>query len=278
MRWTTLFLGGLLLAGSSLAGQQAGMPILSKAPLEAACAHIPISCGASVTGSIEETDCKYANGSYEDVYALALPDKRFVTLDLASTDFDSYLSVRDEGAMKDIPAYGNAPLQLLMREDDNGGGGKNARVEAGAEWPGTWYIMARGKKGRSRGSYTLTVKCEDLTCEPSRAAICLNRMRFRVMVHYTDSPNFGFYPSGDKEKATFDASGPPANSPRGTAEVSVTDHCAEDGHFWVSAQAVVPRSIRISVTDTRTGAERVFESMAGEAFQPVEDRKAFPCQ
>ncbi|MEA2559501.1 MAG: hypothetical protein QOH06_1005 [Acidobacteriota bacterium] len=274
---TTLFLAGLL-AGSSLTGQQPGVPILSPAPPEAACPRAPIACGGSVTGSIEETDCKIANGSYADIYALPLPDKRFVTVEMASTDFDSFLIVRNEKAMKDIPAFGNAPLQIMIRDDDNSGGGKNARVEAGAENPDIWYVMARGKKGRSRGSYTLSVKCEGLTCEPGRNAICLNRMRFRVMVHYTDLPDFGFGPSSDdKEKATFDWYGPPATAPHGTAEVSVTDHCAEDGHFWVSAEAAVSKPIRISVTDTRTGAEKVYESKAGEAFQPVEDRNTFRC-
>lgn len=279
-RATTLFLAWLLLAGSSLAGQRPGGPLLSPPPPEASCPNAPIACGGSVTGSIEETDCKIANGSYADMYALKLPDKRLVTLDLASTDFDSFLSVRNEAGMKEIPAYGNAPLQVLIRQDDNSGGGTNARMEAGAEWPpDTWYVMARGKKGRSRGSYTLTVKCEDLTCEPGRAAICLNRMRFRVTVHFTDSPDWGFNPSGgDTERSTFQASGPPPGTHRGTAEVSVTDHCAEDGHFRVSAQADVPRPIRISVTDTRAGVEKLYESKAGEAFQPVEDRQAFPCR
>ncbi len=274
---TTLFLCGLL-AGSALSGQQPGVPILSPPPPEAACPSAPIACGGSVTGSIEETDCKIANGSFADVYALKLPVKSFVTLDLASADFDSFLSVRNEKAMKEIPALGNAPLQILMREDDNSGGGKSARVEAGSERPDTWYVMARGKKGRSRGSYTLTVKCEDLTCEPGRNATCLTRMRFRVMVHYTDLLDFGFGASGDKEKAIFDWSGPPATAPHGTAEVSVTDHCAEDGHFWVAASAAVQRPIRISVTDTRTGVEKVYESKAGEAFQPFEDRQTFPCR
>ena len=151
-RATTLFLAWLLLAGSSLKGQQPNVPILSPAPPEASCPNAPISCGGSVIGSIEETDCKIANGSYADMYTLKLADKRFVTVDLASTDFDSFLIVRNEKAMQDIPALGNAPLQILMTQDDNSGGGTNARVEAGAEWsPDTWYLMARGKKGRSRG-------------------------------------------------------------------------------------------------------------------------------
>ena len=277
---STLSLAWLLLAGPSLAGQQAGVPILSPAPPEASCPNAPISCGGSVTGSIEETDCKIANGSYADMYALKLPDKRFVTVELASTDFDSLLIVRNEKGMQDIPALGNAPLQILMTQDDNSGGGTNARVEAGAEWPpDTWYLMARGKKGRSRGAYTLSVKCEDLTCVPDRAAICLNRMRFRVTVHFTDSPDWGFYPSGgDGEKATFGASGPPPDRHHGTAKLSVTDHCAEDGHFRVSAQTEVPRPIRISVTDTRTSLEKVYEIKASEGFQPFEDRQAFPCR
>ena len=161
MRPATLFLVSLVLAGSSLAGQQPGVPILSPPPPEASCPNTPISCGGSVTGLTEEGDCKIANGSYADMYALELPDKRFVTVDLASTDFDSLLIVRNAEAMKEIPALGNAPLKVLIQQDDNSGGGKNARVQAGAEWaPDTWYLMARGKKGRSRGSYTLTVKCE----------------------------------------------------------------------------------------------------------------------
>lgn len=279
-RATTLILVCLVLAGSSLSGQQPRGAILSPPPPEASCPNTPITCGGSVTGSIEETDCKIANGSYADMYALKLPDKRLVTVDLASTDFDSLLIVRNEKAMQEIPAYGNAPLQILMRQDDNSGGGTNARVEAGAEWaPETWYLMARGKKGRSRGAYTLSVKCEDLTCVPDRVAICLNRMRFRVTVHFTDTPDWGFSPSGgDGEKANFGAPAIPHGDRRGTAVVSVTDHCAEDGHFRVSAQTEVPRPIRIAVTDTRTGVEKAYEIKASEGFQPFEDPQAFPCR
>lgn len=279
-RATTLFLAWLVLAGSSLAGQQPAGAILAPPPPEASCPNAPISCGASVTGSIEETDCKIANGSYADMYALKLPDKRLVTVDLASTDFDSVLIVRNEEAMREVSRYSNAPRQDLVRQDDNSGGGTNAQVEAGAEWaPDTWYLMAQGKKGRSRGAYTLSVKCEDLTCVPDRAAICLNRMRFRVTVHFLDTPDWGFYPSGgDGEQATFGASGPAPGRHRGTAKVSVTDHCAEDGHFRVSAQTEVPRPIRISVTDTRTSLEKVYEIKPSEGFQPFEDRQAFPCR
>lgn len=296
MRRTALALSFLTLAGPSLSGQQYGSPTEARvpAPIEAACPHTPLSCGASITGTIDESDCRIANGSYDDTYVLDVPKEHLLTIQMDSQDFDSVLYLRDELGMQPFPPdgalpaggtpttdgviayYGGGRRLAVIVTDDNSGGGRSARVETGTDSPGRWFVTAQAKKGRSRGSYTLTVKCEKLTCQPNPASICLNRMRFRVNVQYVDMEDWSFSPSGSGDKAKFDFPGPPLDR-RGSAEVSVTDHCAENGHFWVSSKASVNGAFRITVTDTRTGAEKVYGAASGEAFQPVEDRQAFPC-
>lgn len=159
MRRVTFMLTGLMLVGSVASGLQSAGPIIAPAPPEASCARSIVACNATVNGTIEETDCKISSGVHSDVYSLEVPTKLGVTILMNSPEMDSHLTFREERALEPIRGWDNRPLPITL-EDDNGGGGTNSRVATEAQ--GIWIVTAKGKKGGSKGPYTLTVKCEDL--------------------------------------------------------------------------------------------------------------------
>lgn len=59
--------------------------------------------------------------------------------------------------------------------------------------------------------------------------------------------------------------------------VKVLEACPVNGHVWVFAGGLTNVEVELTVTDTRTGEERVYRNPQGQAFQPVQDTAAFPC-
>jgi hypothetical protein len=59
--------------------------------------------------------------------------------------------------------------------------------------------------------------------------------------------------------------------------VKVLDACPVNGHVWVFAGGLTNVEVDLTVTDTRTGDERVYRNAQGQAFQPIQDTAAFPC-
>jgi hypothetical protein len=273
MHRTTLFFACLALAGPSVAGQQSGRPIAMPSPPEASCTRTTIACGTSVTGSVDETDCKISPGSFADVYGLDVPEDMFVALLMSSSEMDSYLVFREERALQPLPVVMDYRMPVTVQAES--GGGTNARVATAAD-KGLWVITARGKKRGSHGQYTLSVKCESLRCHQGPSNACVTDMRFQVEAEYVDA-------YGDSGSAGFGGgSGVTAafrmrDNAIGAA-ISVPDHCAENGHFWVSGKMEVDYPVRITVTDTKTGIKKTYENKPDEPSEPIEDREAFPCQ
>ncbi len=83
-----------------------------------------------------------------DQYRIAVAEAGVLTIDLASSDFDAHLF------------FYSASLSLVA-SDDNGGGGKNARLVVSLE-PGTYIIHARTADGRT-GAYTLRTSFQTAT-------------------------------------------------------------------------------------------------------------------
>jgi hypothetical protein len=57
----------------------------------------------------------------------------------------------------------------------------------------------------------------------------------------------------------------------------VLDGCELNGRYWVFAGGLTDVGVRITVTDTATGATKVYENPVGQPFRPVRDVEAFGC-
>jgi hypothetical protein len=104
--------------------------------------HSPSAATEATTGALEESDPQDIDGELYDVYRIAGTPSRPLVIQLASTDFDAYLSAR-------------SPTGQWFRDDD-GGGETNARLELPA-LEGTWFVVVTSFSGGGRGRYRLTV-------------------------------------------------------------------------------------------------------------------------
>jgi hypothetical protein len=103
-----------------------------------------ITVGQTVAGALSTADCDLGDGSFADIYRLTVTATQGVQIDLATTAFDAYLLLVD--------ASGN-----LVAEDDNAGGGSNARITRSLA-AGTYFIVANSYDPGSTGAYSLSVR------------------------------------------------------------------------------------------------------------------------
>jgi hypothetical protein len=114
------------------------------------------------------------------------------------------------------------------------------------------------------------------TCTPSATAMCLNNNRFRVeatfqrpgvgqpveiaqVVKLTDETGyFWFFSSVNVE-----------------AVIKVINACSFNSRFWVYAGGLTDVKVDITVTDTQTGAVKMYQNPQGAKFQPIQDSSAF---
>jgi Bacterial pre-peptidase C-terminal domain len=100
--------------------------------------------GGSIAGILTFTACQFSDATFADVYAITLDADGSIDLRLNSSDFDAYLVLQD--------AKGN-----LLAQDDDGGGGTNARIQQKLP-AGTYYVYAKPFANYySLGGYTLTL-------------------------------------------------------------------------------------------------------------------------
>ena len=59
--------------------------------------------------------------------------------------------------------------------------------------------------------------------------------------------------------------------------LKVLDGCSVNGHRWVFAAGLTDVGVKMTVTDTETGEEQVYENAVGTPFQPVQELEAFSC-
>jgi hypothetical protein len=104
----------------------------------------PLALGASISGNLTITSCQYIDNTFADMYQVTLDGGTTIDLRMNSSDFDAYLVVLD--------AKGN-----LIAQDDDSGGGTNARViqQLGA---GTYFVLAKQFANYyPSGKYTLSL-------------------------------------------------------------------------------------------------------------------------
>jgi len=60
--------------------------------------------------------------------------------------------------------------------------------------------------------------------------------------------------------------------------VKVLDACTfNPPHFWVFAGGLTNVQVTLTVTDTKTGVQKIYANPQGKAFQPIQDVAAFSC-
>jgi hypothetical protein len=109
----------------------------------AALSTVPV--GGSISGTIGFSGCQLPDGAFADMYRIDVTSSGAIDINLKSSDFDAYLLLLD--------AKGN-----LVAQDDDSGGGTNARV-AMLLAPGSYYVVARPSTDyTAAGAYSLSVQ------------------------------------------------------------------------------------------------------------------------
>ena len=103
-----------------------------------------LAFGQRADGTLALGDCEYSlDDSYVDIYEITLPVAGTIQVDMTSGDLDSYLGLFEAGG-------------AFLAEDDNSGGGRNARIERQVP-AGTYRVWANSLPGSVTGTYSLVV-------------------------------------------------------------------------------------------------------------------------
>jgi len=104
----------------------------------------PLTLGERADGTLALGDCEYSfDDSYVDIYEFTMPAAGTIRVDMTSSDVDSYLGLFEAGG-------------LFLAQDDNSGGGRNARIERQVP-AGKYHVWANTLFGSVTGSYSLIV-------------------------------------------------------------------------------------------------------------------------
>ncbi|MXV99882.1 MAG: hypothetical protein F4X59_16610 [Holophagales bacterium] len=116
----------------------------------------------------------------------------------------------------------------------------------------------------------------DGACEPDERTLCLENGRYAVRATWEK-------PDGETGAATAWAltgdTGLYWFFQESNVEMvlKVLDGCDFNGHRWVFAGGLTDVGVTMTVTDTETGKEQVYENPVGTRFLPVQDKEAFSC-
>jgi outer membrane protein assembly factor BamB len=146
--------------------------------------------------------------------------------------------------------------------------------KAGIHWQSPIVIDGRvyvADQGSNLWAYAPTAPS---TCTADAATLCLQNGRFQVRTTWqtaggatgdgqalaltADTGAFWFFAAGNLEMV-----------------VKVLNGCATDGRYWVFAGGLTDTNVVMTVTDTATGAVRVYVNPQGVAFAPIQDTRAF---
>ena len=121
----------------------------------------PIVYGQTVNGALSSQDCRLDDGSYADLYSFNAATNDRITIDLTSAAFDAYLGLF-------------LPQSTIAYEDDDSGGGTNARLSVLIGYPGTYVIIANSAFANEFGNYSLSLALAPpctYTLQPSAATV-----------------------------------------------------------------------------------------------------------
>jgi hypothetical protein len=145
-RFTSIALAAITwgLVSPALATQQAQIPSL-KAPLTTDLAQAPGDILLQTSGSLGAGDSTLNDGSFYDVYPFEGEAGQTITIQLESSDFDTYLLLTD------------ADGQALIENDDVSSGNFNSALTYTLPSSGTYNAIANSYDATGRGSYQITV-------------------------------------------------------------------------------------------------------------------------
>lgn len=97
-------------------------------------------------GALENGDSRYADGSLYDEYLVQGGANQAVTINLKSTEFDTFLAVFD------------AEGQTILAQNDDAEDSRNSQVTLTLPEAGLYRIFVNGYNDRDRGEYTITIR------------------------------------------------------------------------------------------------------------------------
>jgi ELWxxDGT repeat protein len=172
------------------------------------------------------------------------------------------------GAPGNITAASRTAVAAPARELD-------ARTAAAAAPMATLAAGAKTSPARSRAGAADTTAPRDApgACQPTAQRLCLNGGRFAVEATWEDfsghsGPGMAVGLTGETGYFWFFAAG------NVETVLKVIDGRALNGHFWVFYGALSDVRYTLTVTDTATGAARIYDNPAGQ-FASVADTAAF---
>jgi hypothetical protein len=144
-------------------------------------------------------------------------------------------------------------------------------MDPGGDLVAVWRSESAEQDGSGGGIYGRRFTSP---CEPGPTVLCLQGGRFKVEVAWrtpagaadlgrtvpltADTGTFWFFQPSNLELV-----------------VKVLDGCRVNGHYWVFAGGLTNVEVNLRVTDTLTGAERLYPNPPRTAFQPLQDTRAF---
>jgi len=136
--------GGPIAVVASIEGRSA-TSLVRVAHLAELCPFVaPLALGQRAEGRLALGDCEFAlDESYVDVYEVTLSAPATLQIDMSSSDVDAYIGFFSGAGM-------------FLGEDDNSGGGRDARFVTPPLDAGKYRVWANSA-GASAGAYSLTV-------------------------------------------------------------------------------------------------------------------------
>ncbi|HWN41201.1 MAG TPA: choice-of-anchor Q domain-containing protein [Thermoanaerobaculia bacterium] len=131
------------------------------------------------------------------------------------------------------------------------------------------------QRGATRSATACEIGAVEVTgqCISGGPALCLYLSRFQVQVTWTTATDTG---AGQAIQLT-DESGfftffDPSNV---ELTVKLLNGCGLGGHYWVFMSGLTNVGVKVTVTDTRTGAVKTYNNPQNKTFAPVLDTSAF---
>ncbi|HVO35008.1 MAG TPA: PPC domain-containing protein [Gemmatimonadales bacterium] len=112
---------------------------------------IPI--GSSVTGTLSMSDPTLGDGSHYKLFTFMGAAGQSVQIDLMSSDFDSYLYLKDQNGTE-------------ITHDDDSGGGLNARIVRTLGYTGMYQIYVNTLRSGQYGAFTLRLQSAAAVSQP----------------------------------------------------------------------------------------------------------------
>jgi hypothetical protein len=230
----------------------------------------PISCGATVSGSLTTDDCVFTDNTYYDLWGFTGTGGQQITVSISSAAFDTVALLYNSG--------GGSPIA----SDDDGGGGTNSLLVFTLPASGTYYIGVNSFDANSFGAYTLTLQCGGGggggNCTPNSTTHCLLGGRYQVTAVFTPPTGTGgaaqaLQPSVTSDTGLFWFFS--ANNIE--IIIKVVSGCSFNSRVWVFSGGLTNVAYTITVTDTVTGISKTYSNPQGTPSSPIQDTSAFVC-